>query len=71
MVEVDSARFHTSPSDRRNDARRDVRLNAVGYAVHRVREADLLAAPQDVLAAVRAARSACDTLLAPGSLPVR
>ena len=35
IVEVDSARYHTSPEDYERDRRRDALLSALGYRVHR------------------------------------
>lgn len=64
VVEIDSWRFHSSPSDRRNDAIRDARLRAIGCTVHRVTEEDLLTRPADVLATIRALRRAADRAIA-------
>lgn len=66
VVEVDSDRYHTSLVDRRADAVRDARLRAVGYAVHRVREPDLIHRPAQVLRDVRDIRHSLD-LRATGS----
>src|SRR5687767_15212819 len=41
VVEVDSARFHTSRLDRERDARRDAELRAAGYEVVRVTEEEV------------------------------
>ena len=54
VVEVDSRRFHDTPTGRRDDARRDHALRALGYRVLRVREEDIeLRSP---VAAARIAR---------------
>jgi len=45
VVEVDSARFHTSRLDRERDARRDAELRAAGYEVVRVTEEEVWYAP--------------------------
>lgn len=57
VVETDSIRFHSSPSDRANDERRDARLNAIGFRVLRIGEVELETRPQDVLSRVRSARA--------------
>lgn len=57
VVEVDSDRHHTSLLDRAADARRDVALGTVGCRVLRIPEA-LLDVPDDLVAQVRAARTA-------------
>jgi len=57
VVETDSLRFHSSPSDRANDERRDARLRAIGYQVQRVGEVELVSRPRDVLETVRSART--------------
>lgn len=49
VVEVDSARFHSSLSDRRRDAARDEALGALGYAVVRVTEEEVWATPAAVV----------------------
>ena len=41
VVEVDSPRFHDTPSARRDDARRDHALRSSGYRVLRMRDADI------------------------------
>ena len=46
IVEVDSRRFHDIPSARRNDARRDHTLRAIGYRVLRVTDEDLATRPE-------------------------
>lgn len=60
VVEIDSWRFHSSPSDRRNDAARDARLHSIGCTVHRVCEDDLIRRPAVVLATIRALRKQVD-----------
>jgi very-short-patch-repair endonuclease len=56
VVETDSDLYHSSPSDRANDARRDARLERAGFDVLRIAEAEL-DVPQLVLSQVRSARS--------------
>jgi very-short-patch-repair endonuclease len=64
VVEVDSVRFHASPTDVAHDAARDARLRAIGMHVERVTEPELLNHPSRVLARIcrvrreRSARSA-------------
>ena len=62
VIEVDSARFHTSRLDRERDARRDAQLAALGLEVVRVTEEDVWTAPADVerrvVTAVRRSRAA-------------
>jgi predicted transcriptional regulator of viral defense system len=41
IVEVDSRRFHDTPTGRRDDARRDHDLQALGYRVLRVRDEEI------------------------------
>jgi len=59
VVEIDSLRFHSSPSDRGQDARRDARLQAAGFAVLRIEEPELDDAVR-VLARVEAVRAQQD-----------
>jgi very-short-patch-repair endonuclease len=59
IVETDSIRFHSSPSDRAQDARRDLRMQAAGFAVLRIEEPELNDAVH-VLARVASARSERD-----------
>ena len=51
-VELDSARHHTSPEDRRRDLARDRELAALGWIVLRFTYADVLRDPDAVRAAV-------------------
>ena len=53
VVEVDSFRFHASPTDAAHDAWRDSRLAEMGIHVERVTEADLLRSPKAVVARIR------------------
>ena len=55
VIEVDSARYHTSKLDRERDARRDAELRARGYEVVHVNEEDAWHRPADVVRAVRRA----------------
>lgn len=59
VIEVDSARFHTSRLDRSRDAHRDAELRAAGYDPLRITEEEVWYSPatvvQRVLAAVRRA----------------
>lgn len=59
VIEVDSARFHTSKLDRERDARRDVELRTAGYDVLHIAEGEAWHQPTEmvrrVLAAVRCA----------------
>lgn len=55
VIEVDSARFHSSLLDRARDARRDAELGALGYEILRVHEEDVWARPSTVVTMVRAA----------------
>lgn len=59
VVETDSDRYHSSPSDRAADARRDARLSRAGFEVLRIDEATL-ATPPVVLLHVRSARAGHD-----------
>lgn len=52
VVEVDSVRFHASPTDAAHDAWRDSRLAAVGIHVERVSENDLHRSPRVVVARI-------------------
>ena len=54
VVEVDGA-YHSTPEQRRADARRDRRLAKVGYRVLRVAAAEVLARPEQVRVLVSAA----------------
>lgn len=57
LVEIDSQTFHSSPTDKANDARRDAALIAAGFAkVLRIPEEWLFPRPFDVLREVRQAR---------------
>jgi very-short-patch-repair endonuclease len=51
-VELDGARYHTSPEDRRNDLARDTDLAALGWVVLRFTYADVLRDPEGVRAKV-------------------
>jgi hypothetical protein len=53
-VELDGARFHTSPADRRRDLARDAALAAAGWVVLRFTYADVLRDPDGVRARVLA-----------------
>lgn len=55
VVELDGARFHTSPEDRRRDLARDAALAALGWVVLRFTYADVLRDPDGVRAVVLAA----------------
>lgn len=55
VVEVDSARFHSSLLDRRQDIRRDLELRGAGYRVVRVTEEEVWTAPASVVRKVRLA----------------
>lgn len=52
VIEVDSARFHTSLLDRERDERRDEELRAAGFAPLRVTEEDVWHASEKVVRAV-------------------
>ena len=52
VIEVDSARFHTSLLDRKRDERRDEELRAAGFAPVRVTEEDVWHAPEKVVRTV-------------------
>jgi very-short-patch-repair endonuclease len=51
-VELDGARYHTSPEDRRRDLERDALLAAAGWVVLRFTYADVLRDPEGVRARV-------------------
>lgn len=53
-VELDGARFHTSPEDRRRDLARDAAMAAAGWVVLRFTYADVLRDPDGVRARVLA-----------------
>lgn len=53
-VELDGARFHTNPDDRRRDLARDAALSALGWVVLRFTYADVLRDPDGVRARVLA-----------------
>ncbi|HVF74701.1 MAG TPA: DUF559 domain-containing protein [Acidimicrobiales bacterium] len=55
VIEVDSARYHSSKLDRERDARRDTELRGRGYEVVRVTEEDAWHRPAAVVQAVRRA----------------
>lgn len=55
VIEVDSARFHTSRLDRLRDERRDAELAAAGYQVLRVTEEEAWHVPAEVVRRVRSA----------------
>jgi very-short-patch-repair endonuclease/predicted transcriptional regulator of viral defense system len=55
VVEVDSDRYHRSPSARRADARRDHDLRRLGYQVLRITEHDLADEPRAVAQRLRRA----------------
>ena len=55
VIEVDSARFHSSLSDRRRDGARDAALAELGYQVMRVTEEEVWATPAAVVRRVRSA----------------
>ena len=58
VVEVDSDRYHRSPSARRADARRDHDLRRLGYRVLRISEHDLAGAHPAVAERIRRALTA-------------
>ena len=58
VVEIDSARFHSSLLDRERDARRDAELALAGRRVVRVTEEEVWHAPGDVVARVEGTRRA-------------
>lgn len=62
VVETDSDLYHSSPSDRANDSRRDHRLRTAGFEVLRIGEARL-ASPRAVVGGVQSARAAIDARL--------
>jgi very-short-patch-repair endonuclease len=55
VIEVDSARFHTSRLDRLRDERRDADLATAGYQVLRITEDEAWHAPDKVVRQVRSA----------------
>lgn len=55
LIEVDSDLFHSSHLDQLSDRRRDADLEAAGWRVHRVKEADLRGRPAWVVEQVRLA----------------
>jgi very-short-patch-repair endonuclease len=55
IVEVDSSRFHNTPSARRDDARRDRVLRAHGFTVVRFSYHDITCHANEVASALRAA----------------
>jgi very-short-patch-repair endonuclease len=55
VIEVDSARHHTSRLDRERDAARDAAMAAVGFEVLRVTEEAVWTAPHTVVSRVLAA----------------
>lgn len=65
VIEVDSARFHSSLSDRRRDAERDAALAAMGLVVVRVTEDEVWSAPATVVRRIRAALRRSGTEIAP------
>lgn len=54
VLELDSRRWHGQDVDRAHDARRDRRLEALGYVVLRITWADLVDRPDSVVAQIRA-----------------
>jgi very-short-patch-repair endonuclease len=64
IVEVQGDAFHSTISDRRRDAERIARLQAAGWIVVEITEAEILRSPHVVLARVRAARSQARSLAA-------
>ena len=52
-MELDGARHHTSPEDRRRDLARDAALAAAGWVILRFTYADVRRDPQRVRARVR------------------
>lgn len=69
IAETDSAAFHTTPSARRSDARRDAELRRLGYRVVRISDEDLLMRPLDVASRLRAALAARTTADEPQTAP--
>jgi very-short-patch-repair endonuclease len=61
VVEVQSATFHTSLSDRHRDAERIARLRAAGWIVVEVTEEEIRQRPSRVLERIRAARALAAT----------
>lgn len=55
VIETDSARFHHTAAKHRRDAAKTTDLQAAGYAVLRLRWADVVHAPQPTAARIRAA----------------
>jgi very-short-patch-repair endonuclease len=55
VVEVQSERYHTSLTDRTQDARRREQLESQGLVVVEVWDSDVFSRPWTVLASVRAA----------------
>ena len=51
-VELDGARYHTSPEDRRRDLARDTALAALGWVVLRFTYAEVLRDPEGVRARI-------------------
>lgn len=58
VVEVDSDRYHETPSARRSDRRRDHDLRRLGYSVVRIGEHELADEPQAAAARIRQALNA-------------
>lgn len=55
VIEIDSARYHSSILDRERDARRDARLAVVGYRVVRITDQEVWTAPAVAVGRVREA----------------
>lgn len=65
VIEVDSARFHSSLSDRRRDADRDEALAAMGLVVVRLTEEEVWSAGATVVRRVRATLRSSGTEITP------
>lgn len=57
VIEVDSARYHTSMLDRERDSQRDAALHTAGYDVLRVTAEEVWSAPETVIRKVLAGKS--------------
>ena len=65
VIEIDSARFHTSLLDQERDAQRDAALAAIGLHVVRVTAHQAWNAPTEVVREVRAALRRSGTSFGP------
>lgn len=64
VIEVDSARYHASLSDRRRDEARDAALAVLGHVVLRLAEEDVWARPAEIVRRVRTALARSGTRFA-------